>query len=155
MPQQQRVLDGPSWNPGTQAVTVCDARYHNSRGWLQTQVGVGLGVSLRYVRQFGDKASGRVVAKAGLAGLELELGASRRVSEFSTVGMGVAVGTQARAGKHSVRIVIGVGLRTEKYSQDQGFWIASAYRESRSVLRFWYKGGVRRGFCVTDERDGG
>jgi hypothetical protein len=51
-------------------------------------------VSLRYVRQFGDKASGRVVAKAGLTGLELELGASRRVSEFSTVGMGVAVGTQ-------------------------------------------------------------
>ena len=64
------------------------------------QVGAGLGVSVRYVRQFADKASGRVVVKAGLAGVELELGATRRVSEFSTVGMGVAVGTQVCTAKH-------------------------------------------------------
>ncbi len=58
------------------------------------QVGAGLGVSLRYVRQFTDKTAGRVVAKAGLAGLELELGATQRISEFCTAGMGVSVGTQ-------------------------------------------------------------
>ena len=46
------------------------------------------------MRQFTDKTAGRVVAKAGLAGLELELGATQRVSEFSTAGMGVSVGTQ-------------------------------------------------------------
>ena len=57
-------------------------------------MGAGLGVSLRYVRQFTEKTAGRVVAKAGLAGLELELGATQRVSEFSTAGMGVSVGTQ-------------------------------------------------------------
>ena len=68
--------------------------YVDSEQLLRVQVGAGLGVSLRYVRQFTEKTAGRVVAKAGLAGLELELGATRRVSEFSTAGLGVAVGTQ-------------------------------------------------------------
>ena len=67
------------------------------------QVGAGLGVSLRYVRQFSEKTAGRVVAKAGLAGLELELGATQRVSEFSTAGMGVSVGTQVTHA-HSIRM---------------------------------------------------
>ena len=66
---------------------------------VRSQVGAGLGISLRYVRQFTDKTAGRVVVKAGLAGLELELGATQRVSEFSAAGMGVSVGTQvAHAG---------------------------------------------------------
>ena len=72
-------------------------------------MGAGLGVSLRYVRQFTEKTAGRVVAKAGLAGLELELGATQRVSEFSTAGMGVSVGTQVphRAGGRAGENLVG------------------------------------------------
>lgn len=67
------------------------------RGRRWVQVGMGLGVSARYVRTLSDKMTGRVVARAGMSGIELEIGANRRISQFSTAGMSVSVGLMVRA----------------------------------------------------------
>lgn len=56
------------------------------------QVGMGLGVSARYVRNLSDTMTGRIVARASMGGIELEIGSNRRISQFSTAGMSVSVG---------------------------------------------------------------
>ena len=56
------------------------------------QVGMGLGVSARYVRTLSDKMTGRIVARASIGGVELEIGTNRRISQFSTAGMSISVG---------------------------------------------------------------
>ena len=57
---------------------------------------MGLGVSLRYVRTIDEKTTARIVAKAGVTGIELEVGATRRVSQFSNAGMAVSYGYTVR-----------------------------------------------------------
>lgn len=77
---------------------------------------MGLGVSVRYIRTLSEKMTGRVVARAGMTGVELEIGANRRISQFSTAGMSVSVGLMVRAGAaaagspetHSSPISLGV-----------------------------------------------
>lgn len=57
-----------------------------------SQVGAATGVSARWVHSLSDKASARTAIKLGTAGVELEVGASRRLSEHNTGGLSVVVG---------------------------------------------------------------
>ena len=49
-------------------------------------------ISGRAVWRFSDKSTVRAVLRVGTAGIEVELGGTQRVSEFSTAGLGVSVG---------------------------------------------------------------
>ena len=61
------------------------------------QMGAGLGISARYVRTLSAKMTGRVAIRAGMAGVEVEIGANRQISQFSTAGMSVSVGLAVRS----------------------------------------------------------
>jgi hypothetical protein len=49
-------------------------------------------VSGRAVWRFSNKSTARVVLRVGTSGIDLELGGTQRISEFSTAGLGVSVG---------------------------------------------------------------
>lgn len=61
------------------------------------QVGAVTGLVCRAVRQLSAAATGRVALKLTTAGIELDVGGSRRFSEVATAGCAVTVGLQARA----------------------------------------------------------
>lgn len=50
------------------------------------------GLQGRCVWKFSDSTSGRVALRVGTSGVDLEVGASQRVSEFSSAGLAVAIG---------------------------------------------------------------
>ena len=56
------------------------------------QVGAVTAVSGRAIWRFNDKSTARIVLRVGTAGIDLELGGTQRISEFSTAGLGVSVG---------------------------------------------------------------
>ena len=60
------------------------------------QVGAVTAVSGRAVWCFSDKSTARLVLRVGTAGIDLELGGTQRISEFSTAGLGVSVGLMVR-----------------------------------------------------------
>lgn len=53
-------------------------------------------VSGRAVWRFSNKSTARFVLRVGTAGIDLELGGTQRISEFSTAGLGVSVGLMVR-----------------------------------------------------------
>ncbi len=53
---------------------------------------MGAGISARYVRTLTAKSTGRISARFGASGVELEVGASRRMSHSTTAGLYVSVG---------------------------------------------------------------
>ena len=54
------------------------------------------GVSARYVRSLTDRSTGRIAGKFGATGVELEVGASRRLGHSASAGMYVTVGLAVR-----------------------------------------------------------
>ncbi len=52
------------------------------------------GVQARCVWRVAEGASLRAALRCGSTGVELELGGTRRISEFSSAGLAVAVGLQ-------------------------------------------------------------
>lgn len=63
---------------------------------IMPQVGMGAGVSARYVRSLTEKSTGRISGRFGATGVELEVGASRRLSHSATAGLYVSVGLAVR-----------------------------------------------------------
>ena len=61
------------------------------------QVGAVTAVSGRAIWRFSDKSTARIVLRVGTAGIDLELGGTQRISEFSTAGLGVSVGLMVSA----------------------------------------------------------
>lgn len=60
------------------------------------QVGMGAGVSARYVRSLTERSTGRISGRFGATGVELEVGASRRLGYSASAGFYVAVGLAVR-----------------------------------------------------------
>ena len=56
------------------------------------QVGAVTAISGRAIWRFSDKSTARAVLRVGTAGIDLELGGTQCISEFSTAGLGVSVG---------------------------------------------------------------
>ena len=56
------------------------------------QVGAATAISGRAVWRFQNKSTARIVLRVGTAGIDLELGGTQHISEFSTAGLGVSVG---------------------------------------------------------------
>ncbi len=54
-------------------------------------------ISGRAIWRFSDKSTARMVLRVGTAGIDLELGGTQRISEFSTAGLGVSVGLMVSA----------------------------------------------------------
>lgn len=59
---------------------------------VKIQVGMGAGVSARYVRSLTERSTGRMSGRFGSTGVELEIGASRRLGHSASAGLYVAVG---------------------------------------------------------------
>ena len=57
---------------------------------------MGAGVSARYVRSLGRRFTGRVSGRFGSTGVELEVGASRRLAHSASAGLYVVVGLTVR-----------------------------------------------------------
>lgn len=53
-----------------------------------------VGVSGSYIRRFSEKSSGRVTARLGPNGIDMEIGGSRRLSEHSSAGWFCSIGLQ-------------------------------------------------------------
>ena len=49
-------------------------------------------MSGKAIWRFSNKSTARVVLRVGTSGIDLELGGTQRISEFSTAGLGVSVG---------------------------------------------------------------
>ena len=64
------------------------------------QVGAVTAISGRAIWRFSDKSTARVVLRVGTAGIDLELGGTQRISEFSTAGLGVSVGLMVSSPHH-------------------------------------------------------
>lgn len=62
------------------------------------QVGAVTGLVCRAVRQLSAATTGRLALKLTTAGIELDVGGSRRFSETAAAGCAVTVGLQASAG---------------------------------------------------------
>jgi DnaJ homolog subfamily C member 11 len=57
---------------------------------------MGAGVSARYVRSLGRRYTGRVSGRFGSTGVELEVGASRRLAHSASAGLYIVVGLTVR-----------------------------------------------------------
>jgi hypothetical protein len=91
------MLSGAPGSAGTAACSSCCTAhggfiYIISMLPARPQVGAVTGISCRCMRSLSESANGRVSAKLTTIGVELEIGASRRVNESSTVGLSVVVG---------------------------------------------------------------
>lgn len=60
------------------------------------QVGAVTGISGRCIWRVNDKTSVRCALRLGTTGIDVEVGSSRRISDLSTAGLGVAVGLFVR-----------------------------------------------------------
>ena len=60
------------------------------------QVGAVTGISGRYVRNLTERTSGRLAVRVGSTGVELEVGATHRLSDFSVAGASVIAGLAVR-----------------------------------------------------------
>ncbi len=63
-------------------------------------MGAVTAVSGRAIWRFSSKLTARVVLRVGTSGIDLELGGTQRISEFSTAGLGVSVGLMVRLTPH-------------------------------------------------------
>ena len=61
---------------------------------MYPQAGAVTGLSGKLLWQYSPKVALKAAAKVGTSGVELELGASQQISEFSTAGCSVIAGLQ-------------------------------------------------------------
>lgn len=61
------------------------------------QVGAVTGIQARCVWRVNESTSARVALRVGTTGVDLEVGGTQRISEFSTAGLAVAVGLYVSA----------------------------------------------------------
>ena len=67
---------------------------------------MGAGVSARYVRSLSKQYTGRVSGRFGSTGVELEVGASRRLAHSASAGLYVVVGLTVRRTPHCHRVLL-------------------------------------------------
>lgn len=64
---------------------------------MAVQVGAVTGIQARCVWRVSQAVSARVALRVGTTGVDLEVGGTQRISEFSAAGLAIAVGLYVRA----------------------------------------------------------